>query len=366
MCYAAGKFWNVADVEIDVLGKPYERRVIDLGHDDEGPLIATLVSRRAERSTGRAVLYVHGFVDYFFQTHLADFYVDRGWDFHAIDLRRYGRSLLPHQTPNFTTDLSEYFTELDIAAELIGAETLLVNGHSTGGLVASLWAHARRDRKMIDGLFLNSPFFEFNMPWLMRGPALAGVARLGRRRPRRPVPRGLESLYGQSLHINYRGEWDYNLAWKPIEAFPIYAGWVGAIRSAHRQLWAGLDIPAPVLVACSTRTFRGGKWHESINVADAVLDVEHIVRHAPRLGQHVTLVRIDGGIHDLTLSGPQPRERLFTEVGRWIDAYVTPTDGGPAVAAVGAGRADSPDPDSPAPGVDAAAATGAAADQVPS
>ncbi len=99
MCYWTGKFWNVADVEIDVLGKPYERRVIDLGHDDEGPLIATLVSRRAERPTGRAVLYVHGFVDYFFQTHLADFYVERGWDFHAIDLRRYGRSLLPHQTP---------------------------------------------------------------------------------------------------------------------------------------------------------------------------------------------------------------------------------------------------------------------------
>ncbi|WP_116075489.1 alpha/beta hydrolase [Asanoa ferruginea] len=350
-------------MEIDVLGQPYERRVIDLGHDDEGPLIATLVSRRAERPTGRAVLYVHGFVDYFFQTHLADFYVERGWDFHAIDLRRYGRSLLPHQTPNFTTDLTEYFTELDIAAELIGAETLLVNGHSTGGLVASLWAHARRDRKMIDGLFLNSPFFDFNMPWLMRRPVLAGVARLGRRNPRRAVPRGLESLYGQSLHINYRGEWDYNLAWKPIEAFPIFAGWVGAIRTAHRQLWAGLDIPAPVLVACSTRTFRGAKWNESINVADAVLDVEHIVRYAPRLGQHVTLVRIDGGIHDLTLSGPQPRERLFTEVGRWIDAYVTPTDGGPAV---GAAQADSPDRDSsPAPDADVAAATGATPDQVP-
>ncbi|WP_203706810.1 alpha/beta hydrolase [Asanoa iriomotensis] len=344
-------------MEIDVLGEPYERRIIDLGHDDEGPLVATLVSRRTAHPTGRAVLYVHGFVDYFFQTHLADFYVERGWDFHALDLRRYGRSLLPHQTPNFTTDLSEYFTELDIAAELIGADTLLVNGHSTGGLVASLWAHARRDRKMIDGLFLNSPFFEFNMPWLMRGPVLAGVARMGRRRPRRAVPRGLESLYGQSLHVNYRGEWDYNLAWKPIEAFPIFAGWVGAIRQAHRQLWAGLEIPAPILVACSTRTFRGAKWHESINVADAVLDVDHIVRYAPRLGQHVTLVRIDGGIHDLTLSGPQPRERLFTEVGRWIDAYVTPTDGAPPVVEAA---------DSRVPAADAAAASDARPGPVPS
>ena len=104
-------------MEIDVLGEPYERRVIDLGRDDEGPVVATLVSRRAARSDGRAVLYVHGFVDYFFQTHLADFFVDRGWDFHAIDLRKYGRSLLPHQTPNFCRDVSEYFPELDAAAE---------------------------------------------------------------------------------------------------------------------------------------------------------------------------------------------------------------------------------------------------------
>src|ERR1700754_2803615 len=115
----------VADVEIDVLGKPYERRVIDLGHDDEGPLVATLVSRRAEQPTGRAVLYVHGFVDYFFQTHLADFYVDRGWDFHALDLRRYGRSLLAHQTPNFCRSLTDYFPELDEAARIIRT----VDGH---------------------------------------------------------------------------------------------------------------------------------------------------------------------------------------------------------------------------------------------
>ena len=92
-------------MEPDVLGPPYERRTIDLGSDDEGPVVATLVRRLAERRTGRAVLYVHGFVDYFFQTHLADFFAERGWDFYALDLRKYGRSLLAHQTPNFCRDL---------------------------------------------------------------------------------------------------------------------------------------------------------------------------------------------------------------------------------------------------------------------
>jgi len=47
------------------------------------PVVATLVRRRATAPTRRAVLYVHGFNDYFFQTHLADFYIDHGFDFYA-------------------------------------------------------------------------------------------------------------------------------------------------------------------------------------------------------------------------------------------------------------------------------------------
>jgi pimeloyl-ACP methyl ester carboxylesterase len=87
-------------VQTDVLGEPYRRRVIELPADDEGPVIATLVSRKAAKPTPRAVLYLHGYNDYFFQTHVADFFVERGFDFYALDLRKYGRSLQPHQTAN--------------------------------------------------------------------------------------------------------------------------------------------------------------------------------------------------------------------------------------------------------------------------
>ena len=41
--------------------------------------------------------------------------------------------------------------------------------------------------------------------------------------------------------------------------------------------------------------------------ADAVLDVAHMAKWAPRLGRHVTLVRIGGGLHDLTLSAEPAR-----------------------------------------------------------
>ncbi|MFC0532237.1 alpha/beta hydrolase [Phytohabitans kaempferiae] len=314
------------DGAADVLGVPYWSRVIELGHDDEGPVVATLVSRRAPAPTRRAVLYVHGFVDYFFQTHLADFYIERGWDFYALDLRKYGRSLRPYQTPNFCRSLTDYYPELDAAARIIRAEdghdTMLVNAHSTGGLITSLWAHDRRAEGLVDGLFLNSPFFDFNASWVTRRPIAAAVARVGRVRPHRIVPRTLSTVYGQTLHAGQRGEWTYDLAWKPLLGFPVRAGWLAAIREAQQRLRAGLAIPAPVLLACSVRSFRGTQWHEAATLADAVLDVEHMVRWAPGLGPHVTVVRIDGGMHDLTLSGPAVRERVFDEVGRWLGAYV--------------------------------------------
>jgi alpha-beta hydrolase superfamily lysophospholipase len=317
---------RMEDGQADVLGAPYRSRVIDLGHDDEGPVVATLVSRRAQAPTGRAVLYVHGFVDYFFQTHLADFFTDRGWDFYALDLRKYGRSLRPHQTPNFCRSLTDYYPELDAAARIIrdedGHDTLLVKGHSTGGLITSLWTHDRRAEGWVDGLVLNSPFFDFNARWLVRRPVAAAVARVGRARPLRVVPLALSPVYGQTLHTEQRGEWTYDLAWKPLLGFPVRAGWLAAIREAQRRLRGGLAIPAPVLLACSVRSFRGTSWHEAATMADAVLDVEHMVRWAPGLGPHVTVVRVDGGMHDLTLSGPAVRARVFDEMERWMGAYI--------------------------------------------
>ena len=52
----------------DILGQPWEAETITLPPDDEGPVVVTVVRRRAARPTGRAVLHVHGFADYFFHT----------------------------------------------------------------------------------------------------------------------------------------------------------------------------------------------------------------------------------------------------------------------------------------------------------
>jgi alpha-beta hydrolase superfamily lysophospholipase len=312
-------------VETDLLGAPYQRQTIDLGTDDEGPVTATLIRRGADRPDGRAVLYVHGYADYFFQPHLADFYAGQGIDFYALDLRKYGRSLLPHQTANFCRDLTEYYPELDEAARIIrdvdGHSQLLVNGHSTGCLISALWAHDRRPDSPVDAMFFNSPFFDMNVSPVLKAIMTPITVRVGGRSPYRKMPVGLNEVHGSSLHRDRYGEWEYDLAWKPLPGFPVRAGWLRAIHLGQKRLHAGLDIAAPILVASSTSSYKKARWSEVARSADSVLDIDHMAKWTPALGKRTTLVRIDGGLHDLALSAEPARKRLFDEVGRWIDTY---------------------------------------------
>ena len=167
-------------MQTDVLGYPFEQRTLDLGRDDEGPVVATLVRRRASTPTSRAVLWLHGLADYFFQTHVADFFVDLGYDFYALDLRKYGRSWLRTRLPTSAAACDEYLPELDQAAQIIrhddGHDTLVVMAHSTGGLIASLWAHRRRAARLVD-----AP--DPQQPVLRPQPALAHQPAGGGHRP---------------------------------------------------------------------------------------------------------------------------------------------------------------------------------------
>jgi alpha-beta hydrolase superfamily lysophospholipase len=313
-------------VESDVLGVPYEARILELPDDDEGRVVATLVRRRAPHRTRRAVLYVHGFNDYFFQTHLADYFTEAGWDFYALDLRKYGRSLLDHQTPSFARSMAEYFPELDEAMRIIRVEddhdTVLFNGHSTGGLIGSLYAHARNGRRPFDALFLNSPFLDFNTRWLIRRPLAPFLSGVGVVRPYRALPISGPGIYGRSLHASLDGEWDYDLAWKPVGSIPARFGWLRAVRNAQLRVRRGLRVDVPILVGHSDASFKKLVWDDTAHVTDAVLDVDHIVRWAPRLGSSVTLLRVPGAKHDLTLSRPPARQQLFASLDEWLSGVL--------------------------------------------
>ena len=55
------------------------------GEPADVELVATLIRKSGPRIGTRAVFYLHGWNDYFFQTHLADYLTDLGYDFYAVD-----------------------------------------------------------------------------------------------------------------------------------------------------------------------------------------------------------------------------------------------------------------------------------------
>lgn len=300
----------------------YNYKEIGLSPDYEGQVCATFISSKKNIQTEKAVLYIHGFIDYFFQPHLSDFFIDNGIDFYALELRKYGHSILPHQRPNYTKNVAEYFEEIDAAiAQILEChpKQIFLLGHSTGGLITSLYMNKGKLKDAISGLILNSPFLEMNMPSVLRN-ALKPISKsIGAIFPNGGLNGMLTSIYPKSVHKDYDGEWDFDLSLKPLEGFKVYFKWFYAIMEAQDWLKKNSNIQTPILLLHSSQSFMPSKMSKEVFVSDIVLNVKHMKSIGPKLGRDVTMREIQDGVHDLILS-PQPvREKVFKQIAMWIE-----------------------------------------------
>ena len=319
----------------DPLLDDYLVHTIDLRQDpdSEDPIVASLVRPQTQPTapTG-AVLYVHGFTDYFFQTELADFYQQRGLAFYALDLRKCGRSLAEHHTPHYTSDLAFYDEELNAAVDVItdevsalgGVPRVIVTAHSTGGLITALWldrlAAADPERHgHVVGLVLNSPWLDLQGPAIIRTDLVTAVLfAIGSVRGKQPIPAGLSSAYGESLHSSAHGEWTYDLSRKPIGGFPATFGFVSAVRRGHRRVHDGIDVRVPALVLRSDKSVSATEYEPRVDSGDAVLDVHQIAQWSAGLSSRVTAVAVPDARHDIFLSVGPVRERAYAELDAWL------------------------------------------------
>ena len=325
------------DWQPDVLGAPYQQLTLPLAADDEGDVVATLV-RRADQVgaladlhrgplRGTDVLYVHGWSDYFFQKPLAAYWREQGARFYALDLRKYGRSLRPGQTPGYVTDLGTYDEDIEAALDVMGhgladplsERSLILMGHSTGGLTLSLWTARHPER--VAALVLNSPWLEFQARALARTvitPIERARASLD---PLGVQPKVDLGYYTRSVSAALGGEWEYDLTWRPARGFDTHPGWMAAIFAGQARVAAGLGMPTPALTLLSARSTMSATWSPAMTRSDIVLDVEDTARAALHLGSTVTVARIDGALHDVVLSAPRPRQEAFAAISRWMAGY---------------------------------------------
>ena len=305
--------------------KGYTVRTIALKPDFDGIPIAVLINKPSPEYSQKAVLYLHGYNDYFFQDHIADWYLAQGYNFYALELRRYGRALLPEQKRYSLRRFTDYYEELDIAIDTIRNRHknsfLMLNGHSMGGLISALYASDRVESKTIDLLFLNSPFFELNTGWIKRKILTPVLTFLGTFFPKMKLPVSDSPYYGHSIHKNFHGEWDYDLTLKLLQNKPD-AGWLRAIRKAHKKVHKGLSVSCPILVMISDKNGNEDIWDDLIHVSDVILRVEDIIKWSPVIGKNVDIITIPNAKHDVFLSYPTVRENAFEELEKWMGKIV--------------------------------------------
>ncbi len=314
--------------EPDVLGRNFQSLTIEQPESYDGEVVTTLVRHRLTKGVKRAVLYVHGYNDYFFQSEMAEQFIDQGWQFYAVDLRRYGRSMREWQGSFDLREIDEYFADIDAAIGVMrseGMEQIILMGHSTGGLTTSLYAHHNRHDLPIDALILNSPFFDMNLSGFNESimiPIVSSMGGCGIFRDWR-VSKGSDEVggYGRSVSDKYDGEWPIDTQVKRVESLPITAGWLRAIHRAQRKLQKGLDVPCPVLVLYSDNSV-WGDYSDDFMSGDSVLDVADIAKYAPKVGTKVDQIEVEGGMHDLVLSSSDVRAGVYKSIFEWVEQKV--------------------------------------------
>lgn len=292
-------------------------------NDYSGKVISTVIKKSAAKPANRAVLYVHGYNDYFFQKEMGNEFVGHGYNFYAVDLRKYGRSILEGQRKFEVRNLNEYFADIDSALNIIiedGNTSIILMGHSTGGLITSYFmAEGQGNAYPIKALILNSPFLDMNLSDTQENYLLPAVSAISGIIPNISIDQNSNDFYARTLLRDKEGEWEYNTDWKIPFSPAVTTGWLGAIHKAQMKLQKGVNIKIPILLMRSSQSVGGDTWNEDYKKGDAVLDVNEISMYGKRLGKNVNEVVVKEGLHDLMLSRKPLRISLYNYIFNWLN-----------------------------------------------
>ena len=301
------------------LNNDYTSQTLQLTPDYEGEVTAVLTASNFNVGKRKSVLYIHGYIDYFFHPHLGEEFNAHDFDFYALDLRKYGRALLEHQHPNYCKSIDEYFEEISLAILTIQktSDAIYFLGHSTGGLITCNYMNTGEHKNLIKGMILNSPFFDFYQPRIAKAIGYSAAKLISSVFGYSKLTGVLPAGYPQSLHKDFYGEWDFNLDWKPIKGFPTYFKWIVAISKAQKKL-SESNISVPILILHSSASEKIGKFTEEVFSRDIVLNIEDMKRVGVWLGDKVTFVQVEKAMHDIFLSKKAVREVAFEEMFSWL------------------------------------------------
>ncbi len=308
------------DPVTDVLGGPVDApRRSTCPTTTRAPVVATLVRRAPRAATGRAVLHVHGFADYFFQTAYAEWWLDRGYDFYAprpaqvrpVAARPPDPQL--RQRPHRLLRRARRGLATDHRARRPRARRALGPLHRRAD--AALWA----DRPPPGRLARPRAQLAVARPagaapccalWARRGePARPPARRRGH--PAAPSPASTPAACTATTTASGTSTWPGSRSSRARS----YAGWLRGGPRGHAAVHAGLDVAAPGAGAVlGARRPARPRWARTCTPTTSCSTSSRSGGGRPSLGRHVTYVAIDGARHDVFCRAPSPGRARYDEL----------------------------------------------------
>jgi len=288
----------------DILGEDYDYHTILLQPDYFGTPTATLVRRCTTEEVTCSVLYIHDFSDYFWQDSIAVEFTEEGFQFYALDLRRFGRNIsnLPpnEKGPNEMKNIKEFYEEIHYAIKFIKEvekmDMIMLCGTGLGGLLSVLFT--AEHPQMINGLCIINPLLSLNSAWedlINSSKNWFGSINLDYKESQ------FSFLYHQSLHQSAKGEYQWDLSYKPMSGFPVSVSWVLSLKEALKLLQP-INIELPILLLCSQSGYAIKHWTDDIFKTDIFCKVDGMVGLGGSLGKNVKTQLIKDAMHDILLS----------------------------------------------------------------
>lgn len=327
----------VIDDQRDFLGSDYRARTLSLPSGSECTLISyepagCSSSGPSLSSKDKAILYIHGYTDYFFQTSMAEYFHELGFCFYALDLQGYGRSIRPNRKPTSCNSFLDYHQDLSAAFDVMlvdGITECVPLAHSMGGLALTSYLrlhetkHSQADDKAaqssicIKGVILNSPFLALPLSPAKESLVLPIYRFLAKYFAFVSLATQQTNPYSRTLHTSLSGEWSYRLDWKPATGFPFSFAWIQQVM-VEQALSSQAQIRIPTLLCHSSKSTYFNRDLAKIRQGDGVLNVENMEIKTKAIYQNLSIAVVEQGFHDLYLSPLPIRTQYLTSIATWL------------------------------------------------
>lgn len=308
---------NISKEQYQTKMKEYETKYTE--HTDG---TKTMLTFKEHPDNTKALVWIHGFNDYFFHFHVADKLLQNGFNIYAITLRGYPKPGADRRYLFYIDDISKYIEEIDLQIEWILSrkhpDKIILYGHSKGGLISTAYADEGKYKDRLNALVLNAPFFDFYdssfkefflqhiVPLIAKG-----------------IP-GFVLQYGNDQHISEPDYYQDLLSRYYFDqnrklTYPkhVFAGLIRAVSKYHKKIQnKEIQIKIPILVQVSKHSSMScdGPEHKT----DCVLDVSEIKKYSQLIGDSVQLIEYENAIHDVFLSEDPVVEKALHDLLQFI------------------------------------------------